>query len=245
MLNLERCTAAWDGYPVFSSLSLNARRGDIITLLGPSGCGKSTLLAVMAGIKQPDSGRVLLDGESVQAGDHRVSLIFQDYGLFPWFTAIDNAALGLKIRGLGRRQGREIARAALASVGLAGLEGRWPAQLSGGQRQRVAIARSLVLEPDLLLMDEPFSALDSMSRESIQELSWSLLSSRPTISILVTHSVEEAAFLGTRILVMSQGPNGRILELPGLPDRDRGGLRSQPAFFELCRAIRSTMEEPG
>ncbi len=204
-------------------------------MVGPSGCGKTTLLSLIAGLQQPSEGELLVAGQPVQPRRPGTALILQDYGLLPWKTVRQNAALGLQIRGLPP----ERADRALAEVGLAGLERRWPHQLSGGQRQRVAIARALALEPDLLLMDEPFSALDALTREEMQELLLSIWRRRGTSLVIVTHSIAEAVFLGQQILVLTPLP-GRVaahFRNPAVGDR------RSPAFHETANAVRDALQK--
>ena len=243
MLVLKHCSVSYGSYSVFKDLSFSAEAGDILTIAGPSGCGKTSLLYLLAGIKPPEKGSVSLSNTPVDPGDPRVSIIFQEYGLFPWFTALENAALGLRIQGVGKKERLNRAREELAKLGLEKLGSRYPGELSGGQKQRVALARSLVLEPDLLLMDEPFSALDSVTRELLQDLLWDILSKRKIVTILVTHSIEEAVFLGTRILLMSQGPESVLTEFPGCSGERKGGLRREEKYFALCSELRGSMEK--
>ena len=240
MLELSECSAGYGDHPALKAVSLTACTGEIVCLVGSSGCGKTTLLMLAAGLMPPSRGAVRLEGSPVQPGDMRVGLILQQYGLFPWFTVRENVELGLKIRGsppeeIRRRAGREI-----SGVGLQGLEGRFPLQLSGGQQQRVAIARAFALEPRLLLMDEPFSALDALAREQLQDDLLGAVRGRETAILLVTHSIEEAVYLGRRIWVLAGSP-GAIAGCfenphPGSPD-----YREEPAFFRLCSQVRSLM----
>ena len=192
------------GIPVLETVDLTVETGELLTIVGRSGSGKSTLLLVLAGLKQPDAGAVTLDGERVGRGDPRVGLVLQHYGLFPWYTVIQNVKLGMKMRGAPEPGAQaERARAMLARVGLAGKEGRYPRELSGGEQQRVALARTLVLEPRLLLLDEPFSALDAITREELQDRLLVLLRDTRTSAVMVTHSLEEAVYLGDRVGVLT------------------------------------------
>ena len=171
-----------------------------------------------------------------------MGLILQQYGLFPWFTVRDNVALGLRLRGVGSAARHGAAERELERVGLAGAGGRYPGELSGGQQQRVAIARGMALEPELLLMDEPFSALDAMSRESLQELLLASLRQKPLTVLLVTHSIDEAVYLGGTIWLLAGDP-GRIIASFDNPGQGSDHYRTEPSFFRLCREIRKTMEE--
>jgi NitT/TauT family transport system ATP-binding protein len=241
VLEIRDCTAGYDGRPVLDSVSLSIAAGRTGCIVGPSGCGKTTLLSVAAGLKAPDRGSVSLDGEPVGAGDRRVGLIIQHYGLFPWFTALENVALGLRIRGQGRRARLEAARRELDRVGLGASGDCFPRQLSGGQQQRVAIARSLALRPRLLLMDEPFSALDAMSRESLQLILLSLLAEQDLCVLLVTHSIDEAVFLGSTVWLLAGAP-GRIVASWENPGQGGADYREDPAFFALETGIRHAMK---
>ncbi len=203
--------------------------------MGPSGCGKTTLLSLIAGLLPVTSGELLVAGEAVQPRRPGTSLVLQEYGLLPWKTVRRNAGLGLEIRG----QSLEAADRALAEVGLKELANRWPHQLSGGQRQRVAIARSLALEPDLLLMDEPFSALDALTREEMQDLLLSIWQRRQTSLVLVTHSIAEAVYLGQQIIVLSPRPGRIVGHFRNESVGDRRGRR----FHELINEIRDTLEK--
>lgn len=240
MLEIRNCSAAYGSRAALSSVSLSVEDGRTACVVGPSGCGKTTLLMMAAGLKTPSAGVVLLDGKAVAPGDRGVGLILQQYGLFPWFTVRDNVELGLKIRRVAPRERRSIAEQEISRVGLDGCEPLFPRELSGGQQQRVAIARAYALKPRLLLMDEPFSALDALTRESLQDL---LLSAeeRGTSILLVTHSIEEAVYLGHVIWVIAGSPGtvvGRI-ENPRQGSRD---FRREPEFFRLCGDVRALMQ---
>jgi NitT/TauT family transport system ATP-binding protein len=242
MLLLSECAAAYGATPVFAGLSLELRPPEVVAVVGPSGCGKTTLLSVMAGLKAPASGSVLLDGSALRPGDPRIGLILQQYGLFPWLTVEQNVELGLRLRRVAGAERRDRAASVLAQTGLSGLERRYPSQLSGGQQQRVAIARTLALEPELLLMDEPFSSLDALAREELQDLTLALLASRPMMTVLVTHSIEEAVYLSHTVLLMGRGPASRIA---GRIDHGRPGSRYERkarGYFGACSAVRDAME---
>jgi NitT/TauT family transport system ATP-binding protein len=190
-------------------VSLAVEEGEFVTVLGPSGCGKSTLLHIVAGLVAPTRGRVVF-GDAPAAGSPLTSIVFQDHALFPWRTVLANVAFGLEVRGVPEAERRARARALLELVGLQGFQDRYPRELSGGMRQRVAIARALAVEPALLLMDEPFSALDAQSR-ALMQLELMGLWERTRKSILyVTHQIQEAVLLGDRVVVMTRRP-GRVL----------------------------------
>jgi len=191
-------------------VSLAVGEGEFCTLIGPSGCGKSTLLGMLGGLTAPDAGRVLVEGRAVAGPDpRRVATVFQDPGLFPWRTALENVEFGLELQGVSAARRRAVAQDLLGPLGLAGFAGKYPRELSGGMRQRVAIGRALAIDTKILLMDEPFGALDEQTRLLMGE--WLLeiwRRTRKTV-IFVTHSLQEALFLSTRIAVMTARP-GRI-----------------------------------
>jgi NitT/TauT family transport system ATP-binding protein len=195
------------------SLGFDVRSQEFVTLLGPSGCGKSTVLGMIGGLVPPDSGRVLIDGEPVVGPNPRkVALVFQDAGLFPWRTALDNVGFGLELQGVGAVRRREIARGLLEPLGLRGFEAKYPRELSGGMRQRVAIARALALDTPILLMDEPFGALDEQTRLLMGEWLVGIRRRTPKTVVFVTHSLQEAITLSDRIVVMTARP-GRIKDI--------------------------------
>jgi NitT/TauT family transport system ATP-binding protein len=196
--------------PVLTDVSLAVDDGELVCLLGPSGCGKSTLLNIVAGFERPSAGRVTIDGEEVTGPDPRRVFVFQEYGIFPWATVWDNVALGLRRRAAGERE--RIVRATIALVGLTGFEGSYPHELSGGMKQRVEVARALAVSPDVIYMDEPFGALDSLTRLTMRaELIRIWQAERKTI-LFVTHDVDESVQLADRIVVLTARP-GRIAEI--------------------------------
>jgi NitT/TauT family transport system ATP-binding protein len=200
---------ASDGVPVkaVETVSEEIRRGEFVSILGPSGCGKSTLMMMIAGLLQPSQGEVLFRGQPVVSPLRDFGVVFQDAVLLPWRTVIENVELPGELAGMDRRARREAADAVIRMVGLSGFENKRPNELSGGMQQRVAIARSLLLKPELLLMDEPFGALDAMTREQMNlELQAVSIESKATI-VFVTHSISEAAFLSDRVFVMSRRPS--------------------------------------
>ncbi|CAH2598790.1 taurine ABC transporter ATP binding subunit [Rhodovastum atsumiense] len=225
-------------------IDLEIHRGEFIVLLGPSGCGKSTLLHVIGGLV-PAEGEVTVMGRAVAGPGFDRGIVFQDYALFPWRTVLDNVAFGLEIKRVPRRQREEIAQARLASVGLAGFEAHYPAQLSGGMKQRVAIARALAYDPDVLLMDEPFAALDAQTREILQGELLRIWRSTGKTVIFVTHSIDEAIFLATRVVVFTAQPGTikRIVDVDLPAARDSGDLRSSPAFATLRGHLAALLAE--
>lgn len=231
-----------EGVIALADLDLRVFRGERVALIGPSGCGKTTLLMVLAGLLPPLAGDVAVMGEPVRRGRLRTALILQENGLLPWKTAAENVALGLRIRGAPGAARDAAVADALRRVGLDGLGGRYPARLSGGQRQRVGIARALTLQPDLLLMDEPFSALDAFTRESLHEVLLDVWRELGAAMLLVTHSIDEAAYLGQRIAVMGGFP-GRIRAWIDNPLAGTPGLRRSDGFHRTCVLLRDALED--
>ena len=223
-------------YEALDRVSLTVPKGTVCAVLGPSGCGKSTLIKTVAGLLHPASGTVTMDGAPLDP--HRVTIGFmpQNYGLLPWRTALSNVLLGQRIRKQDVQAARARAGELFTQLGIAGLEDRFPKELSGGQQQRGALARAFLLAPDLLLMDEPFSALDAITREEMQDVFLTLWREAQTTTVLVTHYVEEALYLGRTIVLMRAG--GTIAETIDNPLFGREGLRDDPAYFALARQLR-------
>lgn len=257
MIEFANLTFAYGkGAPVFRDFTWSVATGEAWAIIGVSGCGKSTLLYLAAGLRQPRSGSVRVDGQPVPRPRASTGLVLQDYGLLPWATVWDNVALPMRMGQFYRRKGgvndepRPYPRpditpaqvdAWLERLGIAELRDKYPGQISGGQRQRTAIARSLLQQPRLLLMDEPFSSLDAVSREDLQRLALELRQETGVTTVVVTHTIEEAAFLGERILVLKQPPNTapRIIENPAAQFPD---YRGQPTYWQKCAELRSALE---
>lgn len=194
-------------------VSLEVVQGEFVSLVGPSGCGKTTLLNMIAGFIPPSQGAIILDGRSVRGPGPDRGVVFQSFALFPWKTVLENVTFGPKMRGVSREERERIGREYLSLVGLAGAEGRYPAELSGGMQQRVGVARALANRPDILLMDEPFASVDAQTRMTLQEeLTRIWQERRPTV-LFVTHDVEEAVFLANRVVVLSSAPGRVVAEL--------------------------------
>lgn len=241
---------------LFSGFDLKIATGEAWSIIGPSGCGKTTLLSLLAGMLLPSAGTIRIGGKLLQRARPRTGMVLQDHGLLPWATVRENTELGLKIRKFYGPDGvhspedmeqdknklKEKVDYWLGWLGIQQLQNKYPAELSRGQRQRTAIARTLVLEPDLLLMDEPFSALDAPIREELQKVMNSFHAESGLTSITVTHDIEEAVVLGEKVLVLSNAVNRvpQVLEnhLSGQIDKRRA-----PEFISHCTTLRQTMSE--
>ncbi|MBM4026721.1 MAG: ABC transporter ATP-binding protein [Planctomycetes bacterium] len=254
-----------DGVTAVLSVSLGIPDGKFVSLVGPTGCGKSTFLEILAGLQAPTEGDVWIDGRRVleplpasrkemdayrrkyrflspianslfrDSPKHDIAMIFQDYAVFPWMTALQNVAFTLKLRGVPRRQREDLARRYLARVGLAGSETKYPAQLSGGMRQRLAIARALSVEPKIILMDEPFAAVDAQTREKLQEELMDLWGGTGRTVVLVTHDIDEAVYLSDEIVVFSPQPGTIRNRIP--VDVPRPRRRDDPELSALRERI--------
>jgi len=224
-------------------VNADIEKGKIHALIGPSGCGKTTLLYILGGLLTPTRGTIDF-GEGLRREDVQIGMVLQEYGLFPWKTVWNNITLGMQIRKRPKEEIRRKGEEILASVGIPHLKNAYPQQLSGGQRQRVALARVWILEPELLLMDEPFSALDALSREEIQAWFLKMWERKKMTTLLVTHNIEEAVALGHTIMIMSPGP-GRITETLENPLRDVENPREHPEFYPLCSQIRELLKKGG
>ncbi len=230
------------GLPALHGVTFDADRNSFVCIVGPSGCGKSTLLRLLAGLLKPTRGEVILDGRLVDR-PRRVGFVFQQANLMPWRSALDNVALPLELQ--GSPEGDRLARAGelMQLVGLEGFEDSLPRDLSGGMAQRVAIARALIHDPDVLLLDEPFGALDAMSRERMAFELMRIWSSRVVTVVMVTHSIPEAVLLADRVLVLSRRPGSVRLDLPIPLERPRAlQMAHTREFGELAVAIRQAID---
>ena len=214
--------------------NLDVGNNDFVTILGPSGCGKSTLLRIIAGLDRPTSGRVVLDGQEVTGPGADRGMVFQSYTLFPWLTVRENIAFGLRERGVSEAEREEIADGFIQRVGLSGFENHWPKQLSGGMQQRTAIARALANDPKILLLDEPFGALDNQTRVLMQEMLLGIWERDRKTVVFVTHDIEEAIFLGSRVVVMTARPGRIKADVPiGLPHPRHYTVKTSAEFSAL------------
>jgi len=208
---------------VLENIEHRIENGRFVSMIGPSGCGKTTLLRIIAGLEKASAGKVLLDGKELAQGSEEVGLVFQEYALFPWRTTLQNIEMGPEIKGVDREKRRSTAMEYIKMFNLSGFENRYPRELSGGMKQRVAIARTLIMNPRVVLMDEPFGSLDSQTRNTLQEFLLRIWEKRGETILFVTHNVDEAVFLSDQIVVLSKRP-ARIVQIfeVGLPrPRDR------------------------
>jgi NitT/TauT family transport system ATP-binding protein len=233
-------------FEALHDVSIAVEPGEFVCLLGPSGCGKSTLLGALAGHLRITQGTLQLDGVSIEGPDSQRGLVFQHHTLFPWKTVLGNVAHGPKMKGIDRRTREHEARRMIELVGLAGFEARYPRELSGGMQQRIEIARVLINHPRVLLMDEPFGALDALTRTRMQELLLTLWARMRTTVLFVTHDIDEALFLADRVLILSRGPGRIVEELPVLCERPRHtGQLTDAQFVTLKRRCLALLRDSG
>ncbi|MHC1584952.1 MAG: ABC transporter ATP-binding protein [Candidatus Syntropharchaeia archaeon] len=220
-------------------VTFGVEKGKSCSIIGPSGCGKTTLLFVLSGLISPTKGRVSIGGEEITSPRRDVALILQDYGLLPWRTVWKNVSLGMEIRGY---TDKNRVKRILKDLDLTGFERRYPSQLSGGMRQRVGIARALALDPSVLLMDEPLSSLDELTRENIQNLILDIWKKKKITMILVTHNIEEAVFMGMKIVVLTPRP-GRVAAIIENPEVGDVEYRRRKEFYERCTCVRRILRK--
>lgn len=240
MIEIRGIKVSYGDETALDDLSITVEKNTTCAVIGSSGCGKTTLLYSLAGIIKPASGTILINGELLNGIRKSTSLILQDYGLLPWKSVHDNIAFPLKSRGLKRNEVDTRVDMIMKKLGIEEHSKKYPGELSGGQKQRVAIGRALVLEPDLLLMDEASSALDTITREYIQSLILGIYKEKRFTLVMVTHNIEEAVFLGQKIVIMEKGKIKHILVNPyfGMDD-----LRNNLEFYKICLDVRKWLNE--
>ncbi len=221
---------------ILQDISFHVVQGESLAVIGPSGCGKTSLLFLLAGLLQPARGQVRI------AQQARCGTILQNYGLFPWKTVYENTALGLQLSKIPEREAFTRVGQMLEEMALSPYAGYYPAQLSGGMQQRVALARTLVMQPDILLMDEPLSSLDALTRERLQNLILHVWRQKKILPVIVTHSIEEAVLLGRRIIVLGNSP-GQVIQQLDNPEAGEADYRSKELFFERCTLLRRILME--
>ncbi len=256
MIEFREVTFAYaTAQPIFDRFNWSIGRGEAWAVIGGSGNGKTTLLMMLAGLRVPLSGEIVIAGQLIDRPRPRTGLVLQEYGLLQWATIKQNVSLGLRVRNFYGPDGRHapvehvvgpiepLVEKWLKRLGIETMRDRFPAQCSGGQRQRAAIARTLVLDPDLLLLDEPFAALDAATREDLQNLTIELQREQNLTLVVVTHNIEDAVFLGRRILVLQQPPHTQPIIIDN-PQAGEANYRAQPLFFERCAQVRAYLTQP-
>lgn len=232
-------------FTAVENLDFTVNEGEFITLVGPSGCGKSTMLDLLGGLSTPTKGRILIDGREVTGPGLDRGTVFQQYALFPWKTARGNIEFGLEAKGIPKKDWQEQANYYLDLVGLSKFADRYPHELSGGMKQRVAIARSLAFNPDVLLMDEPFAALDAQTRETLQAELLRIWEKTKKTILFITHGIDEAVYLGQRVVVLSPNP-GSVKKIVDIPLKNRladADIRSNPEFVKARHEVWSLLHE--
>lgn len=246
MISIENLSVNYksdsDVYTAISGINLTIPEGGTLAVIGPSGCGKSTLLKTIAGLIPEYEGTIKINGDEVNPKKQTIGFMPQNYGLLPWRTVIDNIRLGMKIKRAPELLDRKVLKKLMRQLGIEGLGHRYPTELSGGQQQRVALARVFALQPDVLLMDEPFSALDAITREEMQDIFLKLWQKNNVSTIFVTHYVEEALYLGQRIAILSasSGNINRIVDNPLFGGKD---IRQNPEFFEMSLKLKNSIKK--
>lgn len=235
IIQLQQVHKSFDTLQVLSDVNLKIEQGEFAAIVGPSGCGKSTVLRMVAGLETPDMGTVLSEGQVVRGPSPDRMMIFQEHALYPWSTVENNVGLGLELAGMSKQERRARVNEILNKVGLEGFNRYYPNQLSGGMRQRVSIARALVMDPDVLLLDEPYGALDAMTRLTMQNELLKLWQGSGKTMLLITHDIDEAIYLSDRIFIMSARP-GRVVQMFNL-NFPRPRKRSDARFVQLRQQI--------
>jgi NitT/TauT family transport system ATP-binding protein len=239
MIEIKNIGFSYDSERTLTEINLKVPKNTTCAIIGPSGCGKTTLLYILAGLLNAEEGEVLINGEALRGRRMDTGVILQDYGLLPWKTVSGNIALGLKARGLEKSEINKRVDDILEELNISDLKSRYPMELSGGQKQRIAIARTLVIKPDLLLLDEATAALDAITKEHIQNLILNIYKRRPMTIVFITHSIEEAVFLGQRIVIMEKSRIRKIIENPYFGDSD---IRLKMDYYNICLQVRRGLE---
>jgi NitT/TauT family transport system ATP-binding protein len=244
MISIQGVSKSFGDNHVLTNLDLEVKKGEFLVLLGASGCGKSTLLNLIAGFEKPTAGRVSVNGKVIEDITAACGMVFQQYALLPWQTVQQNVEFGLKMQHVPKKERAETARRFIEMVGLKGSENKYPAALSGGMKQRVSIARVLANDPDVMLFDEPFAALDAMTRQVLQDQLLSIYEQSGKTIVFITHSIDEALMLSTRMAIMGARP-GRIVQdvRNELPHPRTAEVQLSSAFIELKRAIWETVQQ--
>lgn len=243
MISIQGVSKFFGDFEALKRVDLEVAQGEFVVLLGASGCGKSTLLNLITGFDKPTSGRIVVNGREVTSVDPHCGMVFQQYALFPWLTVLDNVAFGLKMKGMGRSERNEIAHRFIDMVGLKGFENKYPNALSGGMRQRVSIARVLANDPDVILLDEPFAALDAMTRQVLQDELLRIYEQSGKTIVFITHSIDEALLLSTRMLIMSARPGRIVTDIRNdLPMPRNVDVQLSPRYNELKSQIWETVQ---
>lgn len=240
MVSIHDVTMSFGTFVAVENVNLTIGDGEFLSIVGPTGCGKSTILNAIAGLLNPSVGEVSIDGQKVSGVQNNIGYLFQQDALLPWKTAYENVELGLMFRGVKLNERREKAMAWLEKVGLKGFETRYPHQLSGGQRKRVQMAQALITEPKVILMDEPFSALDIHTRHLMQDELLKLWQEDRRAVVMITHDLEEAIALGDRVVVLAAGPKSRVIESFDVDlerPRNVAEIKLDPKFMTLYRDI--------
>lgn len=243
MISIENISKKYGDFQAIERVDLHIQKGEFVVLLGASGCGKSTLLNLVAGFEKPTTGKVVVNGREVTDVDPHCGMVFQQYALFPWLTVKENVAFGLKMKGLAKVERAQIAQRYIEMVGLKGFENKFPNALSGGMRQRVSIARVLANDPDVILLDEPFAALDAMTRQVLQDELLDIYEKSKKTIIFITHSIDEALLLSTRMLIMGARPGKIVTDIHNdLPMPRTSEVQLSPRYNELKAQIWETVQ---
>ncbi|NLC35084.1 MAG: ABC transporter ATP-binding protein [Alcaligenaceae bacterium] len=243
MISIQGVSKHFGEFQALQNVDLEIKQGEFTVLLGASGCGKSTLLNLITGFIRPTEGRIVVNGREVTRVEPHCGMVFQQYALFPWLTVLENVAFGLKMKGIGKSQRNETARRFIDMVGLQGFEDKFPNALSGGMRQRVSIARVLANDPDVILLDEPFAALDAMTRQVLQDELLRIYEQSGKTIVFITHSIDEALLLSTRMLIMSARPGRIVTDLHNdLPMPRNAAVQLSPRYNELKSQIWETVQ---